>query len=188
VGTAVKPGPRQGDSEQPDVQFRTDAAADLTRGGGPHLVSGPGWLLPAYISRAATAVLGPPSAQAKTIRARSASPRAVPRRFAQFTSVRRPASDSASASSLPSPRPPTDRTNHPGRTRGPPDRPASDPLRTEPGNRCPDVRAASRRLKRSYSAIWRHAASETKSRIVTSAGLLLARKYPPYGAGLGRLT
>ena len=32
------------------------------------------------------------------------------------------------------------------------------------------------------SAIWRHAASEIMSRNVTSAGLLLAREYPPFGA------
>ncbi len=51
-------------------------------------------------SRAATAILGPPSAQASTIRARSASPCAVFRRFAQFSSVRRSASDSTSGSSL----------------------------------------------------------------------------------------
>ncbi len=38
-------------------------------------------------SRAATAILGPPSAQARTIRARSACPCAVLRRFAQFSSV-----------------------------------------------------------------------------------------------------
>src|SRR6266496_352658 len=60
-------------------------------------------------SRAATAILGPPSAQAKTIRARSASPCAVFRRFAQFSSVRRSASDSTSGSSLVSPMPPADR-------------------------------------------------------------------------------
>ena len=33
-----------------------------------------------------------------------------------------------------------------------------------------------------YSAIWRHAASDMMSRTVTGAGLLLARKYPPFGA------
>ncbi len=38
--------------------------------------------MPARISYAATAVLGTPSAQAKTIGARGASPRTVPRRFA----------------------------------------------------------------------------------------------------------
>ena len=60
-------------------------------------------------SRAATAILGPPSAQASTIRARSASPWAVFRRFAQFSSVCRSASDSTSGSSLVSPMPPADR-------------------------------------------------------------------------------
>src|SRR5206468_3965885 len=59
-------------------------------------------------SRAATAVLLRPSAQASTIRARSASPCAVLRRFAQFSSVRRSASDSTSGSSLVSPMPPAD--------------------------------------------------------------------------------
>jgi hypothetical protein len=34
---------------------------------------------------------------------------------------------------------------------------------------------------------WRHAASETKSRIVTSAGLLLAHKYPPFCADIGSM-
>ena len=51
-------------------------------------------------SRAATATLLPPSAQASTIRARSASPCAVLRRFTQFSSVRRSSSDSATGSSL----------------------------------------------------------------------------------------
>ena len=60
-------------------------------------------------SRAATAILGPPSAQASTIRARSASPWAVFRRFAQFSSVRRSASDNTSGSNLVSPMPPADR-------------------------------------------------------------------------------
>ena len=60
-------------------------------------------------SRAATAVLLRPSAQASTIRARSASPCAVFRRFAQFSNVRRSASDSTSGSSLVSPMPPADR-------------------------------------------------------------------------------
>jgi hypothetical protein len=58
---------------------------------------------------AATATLLRPSAQASTIRARSASPWAVFRRFAQFSSVRRSASDSASGSSLVSPMPTADR-------------------------------------------------------------------------------
>ena len=60
-------------------------------------------------SRAATAMLLRPSAQASTIRARSASPCAVFRRFAQFSNVRRSASDSTSGSSLVSPMPPADR-------------------------------------------------------------------------------
>ena len=60
-------------------------------------------------SRAETAVLLRPSAQASTIRARSASPCAVFRRFAQFSNVRRSASDSTSGSSLLSPMPPADR-------------------------------------------------------------------------------
>ena len=60
-------------------------------------------------SRAATAILGPPSAQASTIRARSASSCAVFRRFAQLSSVRRSVSDSTSGSSLVSPMPPADR-------------------------------------------------------------------------------
>ena len=60
-------------------------------------------------SRAATAVLLRPSAQASTIRARSASPCAVFRRFAQFSNVRRSASDSTSGFSLLSPMPPADR-------------------------------------------------------------------------------
>src|SRR5262249_58068049 len=60
-------------------------------------------------SRAATAVLLRPPAQASTIRARSASPCAVFRRFAQFSSLRRSASDSTSGSSLVSPMPPAER-------------------------------------------------------------------------------
>ena len=56
-----------------------------------------------------TAYSEPPSAQASTIFARSASPWAVFRRFAQFSSVRRSASDSTSGSSLLSPMPPADR-------------------------------------------------------------------------------
>ena len=70
-------------------------------------------------SRAATAVLLRPSAQASTIRARSASPCAVFRRLAQFSSVRRSASDSTSGSSLVSPMPPADRGP---RTPSPPSR------------------------------------------------------------------
>ena len=61
-------------------------------------------------SRAATAMLGPPSAQASTIRARKASPCAVVRRLAQLPSVRRSASDNTSGSSLLSPIPPAHRT------------------------------------------------------------------------------
>ena len=60
------------------------------------------------LNRAATAVLLRPSAQASTIRARSASPCAVFRRFAQFSNVRRSASDSTSGTSLVSPIPPAD--------------------------------------------------------------------------------
>src|SRR5262249_50466780 len=60
-------------------------------------------------SRAATAVLLRASAQASTIRARSASPCAVFRRFAQFSSVRRSAWDSTSGSSLLSPMSPAER-------------------------------------------------------------------------------
>ncbi len=60
-------------------------------------------------SRADTAVLLRPSAQASTIRARSASPCAVLRRFAQFSRVRRSAPDSTSGSSLLSPITPADR-------------------------------------------------------------------------------
>ena len=74
-----------------------------------HLVTAPR-LTP---SRAATAIFGPPSAQASTIRARNASPCAVFRRFAQFSNVRRSASDNTSGSSLGSAIPPADRTNRP---------------------------------------------------------------------------
>jgi hypothetical protein len=56
-------------------------------------------------SRAATAMLLRPSAQASTIQARSASPCAVLRRSAQFSSVRRSAWDNTSGSSLVSPIP-----------------------------------------------------------------------------------
>jgi hypothetical protein len=70
-------------------------------------------------SRAATATLLRPSAQASTIRARSASPCAVFRRFAQFSSVRRSSSDKTSGSSLVSPMPPADRRP---RATSPPDR------------------------------------------------------------------
>jgi hypothetical protein len=51
-------------------------------------------------SRAATATLLPPSAQASTIRARWASPCAVLRRFTQFSSMRRSSSDGTTGSSL----------------------------------------------------------------------------------------
>jgi hypothetical protein len=60
-------------------------------------------------SRAATAVLLRPSAQASTIRARSASPCAVLRRVAYPGNICRSASDSTSGSSLVSPIPPADR-------------------------------------------------------------------------------
>jgi len=56
-------------------------------------------------SRAATAVLLLPSAQASTIRARSARPCAVLRRLTQFSKVRRSSSDSTSGFSLLSPMP-----------------------------------------------------------------------------------
>ena len=61
-------------------------------------------------SRAATAVLLPPSAQASTIRARSAAPCAVLRRRDQFSKVRRSSSDSTSGASLGSGIPPAHRT------------------------------------------------------------------------------
>jgi hypothetical protein len=70
-------------------------------------------------SRAATAMLGPPSAQASTIRARRASPCAVLRRLAQLLNVRRSASDSTSGSSLGSPIPPADITDWPTGTPDP---------------------------------------------------------------------
>src|SRR6266852_4629297 len=60
-------------------------------------------------SRAATAMLGPPSAQASTIRARKASPCAVLRRLAQLLNVRRSAPVNTSGSSLLSPIPPAHR-------------------------------------------------------------------------------
>ena len=52
------------------------------------------------LSRAATARLLPPWAQASTIRARSAGPCAVLRRLTQFSNVRRSSSDSTNGSSL----------------------------------------------------------------------------------------
>jgi hypothetical protein len=61
-------------------------------------------------SRAATAVLLPPSAQASTIRARSAAPRAVLQRRDQFSKVRRSSSDSTSGANRGSGISPADRT------------------------------------------------------------------------------
>jgi hypothetical protein len=60
-------------------------------------------------SRAATAMFGPTSAQASTIRARNARPCAVLRRLAQFSNVRRSSCYNTSGSSLVSAIPPADR-------------------------------------------------------------------------------
>ena len=70
-------------------------------------------VLRATPSRAATATLLPPPAQASTIRARSARPCAVLRRRIQFSNVRRSSEVSTSGSSLLSPMPPADRTHPP---------------------------------------------------------------------------
>jgi hypothetical protein len=64
-------------------------------------------------SRAPTARLLPPCAQASTIRARSARPCAVLRRLTQFSNVRRSSPGNTSGSSLLSAIPPADRTRQP---------------------------------------------------------------------------
>jgi hypothetical protein len=97
----VRGAPGRGSSASPSSR--------LARNRDRHLVTVPR----ATPSRAATAISGPPSAQASTIRARNASPCAVLRRFAQFSNVRRSASDSTSGSSLLSPIPPAHPANWP---------------------------------------------------------------------------
>jgi hypothetical protein len=69
--------------------------------------------------RAATAVLLLPSAQAGTIRARSARPCAVLRRLARFSGMRRSSSGSTSGSSLGPAITPADRTRQPGDSSSP---------------------------------------------------------------------
>jgi len=70
-------------------------------------------------SRAATATLLPPCAQASTIRARSARPCAVLRRLTQFSNVRRSSPVSTSGSSLLSAISPAQLTPQPGDRPGP---------------------------------------------------------------------
>src|SRR5262249_6104387 len=98
----VRGTPGRGSSVDPSSRSRTKRAR--------HLLT----VLRLTPSRAATATLLPPWAQASTIRARSARPCAVLRRLTQFSNVRRSSCDSTSGASLVSPIPPADRTCHPG--------------------------------------------------------------------------
>ena len=98
----VRGTPGRGSSVNPSSRSRRNRAR--------HLLT----VLRSTPSRAATATLLPPCAQASTIRARSARPCAVLRRLAQFSNVRRSSSDSTSGSSLVSPIPPADRIRRPG--------------------------------------------------------------------------
>ena len=95
----VRGTPGRGSSLSPSSRLRKNRAR--------HLLTVPRFTP----SRAATAMLGPPSAQASTIRARKASPCAVLRRLAQLFSVRSSASDSTRGSSLLSPIPPAHRAS-----------------------------------------------------------------------------
>src|SRR5262249_18639788 len=94
----VRGTPGRGSSLSPSSRFRKKRAR--------HLLTVPR-LTP---SRAATATLLPPCAQASTIRARNARPCAVLRRLAQFSNVRRSPPVSTSGSSLVSAMPPADLT------------------------------------------------------------------------------
>jgi hypothetical protein len=84
----VRGTPGRGSSLSPSSRFRKNRAR--------HLLT----VLRLTPSRAATARLLPPCAQASTIRARNARPCAVLRRLVQFSNVRRSASDNTSGSSL----------------------------------------------------------------------------------------
>jgi hypothetical protein len=91
----VRGTPGRGSSLSPSSRFRKNRAR--------HLLTVPR-LTP---SRAATATLLPPCAQASTTRARNARPCAVLRRLAQFSNVRRSSPVSTSGSSLVSAMPPS---------------------------------------------------------------------------------
>jgi len=97
----VRGTPGRGSSVSPSSRSRKNRAR--------HLVT----VLRLTPSRAATARLLPPWAQASTIRARSARPCAVLRRLTQFSNVCRSSSDSTSGSSLGSGISPADRIRQP---------------------------------------------------------------------------
>src|SRR6266851_5710413 len=102
----VRGTPGRGSSDSPSSRSRRKRAR--------HLLT----VLRLTPSRAATARLLPPCAQASTIRARRARPCAVLRRLTQFSNLRRSSSDSTSGSSLVSPIPPAERNRHPGDSPG----------------------------------------------------------------------
>lgn len=102
----VRGTPGRGSSVNPSSRSRANRAR--------HLLT----VLRLTPSRAATARLLPPCAQASTIRARSARPWAVLRRLTQFPNVRRSSCDSTSGSSLVSPIPPADRIRRHGDSPG----------------------------------------------------------------------
>src|SRR5216684_1657579 len=102
----VRGTPGRGSSDSPSSRSRRKRAR--------HLLT----VLRLTPSRAATARLLPPCAQASTIRARRARPCAALRRLTQFSNLRRSSSDSTSGSSLVSPIPPAERNRHPGDSPG----------------------------------------------------------------------